>query len=245
MKTTIFFGAVLLCATSLVAADAASDLQAAAKKLADKGNYSWKSTSESGSSAGGGANRNRFGGPTEGKADAGVVLLTMTRGDNTIEAVLKGDKGAIKSEDGWKSLSEAAEAGADGGAGRGAARFTARMLQNFRTPAVEVEDLISKAKDLKKDGDAYAGTLGPEHVKALMSRGFRRPGSDAPEVGDPKGTVKFWMKDGTLSKYQYNVQGKMTFNNNDVEINRTTTVEIKDVGTTKVTIPEEAKKKLS
>jgi hypothetical protein len=245
MKTTILLGGVLLCATSLIAADAASDVKAAAKKLSN--NYSWKSTSES---AGGGAggNRNRFGGPTEGKTDAGVTQLSMTRGENTVEAVLKGEKGAIKTEEGWKSLAEAAEAGGDsgGGGGRGgAARFTARALQNYKAPASEAEDLIGKAKDLKKDSDAYAGTLGAEDVKALMSRGFRRPGSDAPEVADAKGSVKFWLKDGALSKYQYNVQGKMTFNNNDVEINRTTTVEIKDVGTTKLNVPEEAKKKLS
>jgi hypothetical protein len=37
----------------------------------------------------------------------------------------------------------------------------------------------------------------------------------------------------------------MTFNGNDVEIDRTTTTEIKDVGSTKVEIPDEAKKKLS
>jgi hypothetical protein len=243
MKTTILLGGALLCATSLIAADAASDVKAAAKKLS--GNYSWKSTSESAGGGGGGGNRNRFGGPTEGKTDAGITQLSMTRGENTVEAVLKGEKGAIKTEEGWKSLSEAAEAGGDGGGRGNSARFTARTLQNYKAPAAEVEDLIGKAKDLKKDGEAYVGTLGAEDVKALMSRGFRRPGSDAPEVGDPKGSVKFWLKDGALSKYQYNVQGKMTFNNNDVDINRTTTVEIKDVGTTKVSVPEEAKKKLS
>ena len=32
---------------------------------------------------------------------------------------------------------------------------------------------------------------------------------------------------------------------NDVDIDRTTTTEIKDIGSTKVTVPEEAKKKLS
>ena len=37
----------------------------------------------------------------------------------------------------------------------------------------------------------------------------------------------------------------MSFNGNDREIDRTTTVEIKDVGTTKLTVPDEAKKKLS
>ena len=33
------------------------------------------------------------------------------------------------------------------------------MLQSYQAPAVELEDLVSKAKDLKKDGDAFAGSL--------------------------------------------------------------------------------------
>jgi hypothetical protein len=244
MKTTALVGAVLLSATSLLAADAASEITAAAKKLADRGNYSWKANSESASGTGGGSGRGRFGGPTEGKTDGGVTHLSMTRGENTMEAVLKGEKGAIKTEDGWKSLSDAAEAGGDGAGGRNAARFTARMLQNYQTPAAEVQGLTGKAKDLKKDGEAFAGDLTPEGVTDLLGR-FRRPGGDAPAVANPKGSLKVWVKDGVLSKYQYHIEGKMNFNNNDVEIDRTTTVEIKDVGTTKLSVPEEAKKKLS
>ena len=238
MKRTVLFGAVLFCAGSLLGADAASEVKAAAKKLADKGNYSWKTTSES---AGGGGNRGRMG-PTEGKVDKdGIAQLTMTRGDNTTEAVVKSGKGAIKTDEGWKSLSEAAESGGDGGFNP--RQFMARMLQNYKAPAVEAEDLAGKAKDLKKDGEAYSGDLTVEGVKSLLGR-FRRPGGDAPEIENPKGTIKFWVKDGVLSKYEYNVQGRMNFNNNDVDINRTTTTEIKDVGTTKVNVPEEAKKKL-
>ena len=64
------------------------------------------------------------------------------------------------------------------------------------------------------------------------------------DVTGGKGTATFWTKDGALSKYSYNVKGTVSFNNNDRDVDRTTTVEIKDVGTTTVTIPEEAKKKL-
>ena len=76
---------------------------------------------------------------------------------------------------------------------------------------------------------------------------FRRRGSagDGPAVSNPKGSVKFWIKDGALTKYEFKVQGKVTFNNNDMDVDRTTTTEVKDIGTTKVTVPEEAKKKLS
>jgi len=247
MKRNILLGAVLLCATSLVAADAASEVKAAAKKLSEKGNYSWKSNSESAGGGGGGGGGNRGGGPTEGKTDAGTIQLSMTRGENTTEAVVKGDKGAIKTQEGWQSLSQAAEAaggGGGGGGGRGGGAFLARSLQNYKAPAAEAEELASKATGLKKDGDAYAGELPAEAVKGLLSRG-RRAGGDAPEISGAKGNVKFWLKDGALSKYQFNVKGTMSFNGNDREIDRTTTVEIKDVGTTKLTVPEEAKKKLS
>jgi len=60
-----------------------------------------------------------------------------------------------------------------------------------------------------------------------------------------KGSVKFWIKDGALTKYEFNVKGTVEFNGNDVDIDRTTTVEIRDVGTTKVNVPEAATKKLS
>ena len=243
MKRNILLGAVLMCATSLVAADAASDVKAAAKKLSEKGNYSWKSNSES-AGGGGGGGGNRGGGPTEGKTDAGTIQLSMTRGENTTEAVVKGEKGAIKTQEGWQSLSEAAEAAGGGGGGRGGA-FLARSLQNYKAPAAEAEELASKATGLKKDGDAYSGELPAEAVKGLLSRGRGRAGGDAPEVSGAKGNVKFWVKDGALSKYQYNVKGTMSFNGHDREIDRTTTVEIKDVGTTKLTVPDEAKKKLS
>ena len=178
MKRNILLGAVLMCATSLVAADAASDVKAAAKKLSEKGNYSWKSNSESaGGGGGGGGGGNRFGGPTKGKTDAGTIQLSMTRGENTTEAVVKGEKGAIKTQEGWQSLSEAAEAAGGGGGGRGGA-FLARTLQNYKAPAAEAEELASKATGLKKDGDAYAGELPAEAVKGLLSRGRGRAGGD-------------------------------------------------------------------
>ena len=93
MKRNILFGTLALLAGSLVAANAApkDDVTAAAKKLADKDNYAWKQKTEN---AGGGG----FGGGTsEGKTEKdGYLWLSMTMRDNTIEAVKKGDKGAIK-----------------------------------------------------------------------------------------------------------------------------------------------------
>ena len=57
--------------------------------------------------------------------------------------------------------------------------------------------------------------------------------------------MKFWIKDGVLSKYEFKVQGKVTSGDRETDVNRTTTVEIKEAGTTKLELPAEAKEKLA
>src|SRR5438105_12284309 len=106
------FGLIVSLAAPLMAADAKDDITSAAKKLADAPSYSWKSTpmnASAGQGGGGGGGRFRMG-PTEGKTEKeGYTHLSMQRGDNTVEAVIKGDKAAIKMEDGWKSAEELAQ----------------------------------------------------------------------------------------------------------------------------------------
>ena len=236
MKRNILFATLAVLTGSLVAANAApkDDVMAAAKKLADQSNYSWKSTVDVAGGQGG-----RMGGPTEGKTEkGGLTWLSMTRGENTMVAVLKGDKGALKTQDGWQSVSEAA---ADD---QGPGRWLGRMLQTFKAPAAQAEDVAGKTKELKKDGDAIASDLTEDGAKSLLTMGGRA-GGNTPEISDAKGSVKFWIKDGVLHKWELKVKGKVSFNGNDREVDRTTTVEIKDIGSTKIEVPEEAQKKLS
>ena len=243
MKPYLITLAISLAAGCLMAADATpkDDLIAAAKKLGDKPNYSWKSNVEAGGN-------NRFGaGPTEGKTEkGGFSFVAITRGDNTIEAAIKDGKAAVKIQDGWQSSSELAEAANAGGAGgRNPARMISRLVGSFKTPAVQAADLAGKVKELKKTDETYSGDLTEDAVKELLSFGPRGGGADAPAVTGAKGNAKFWVKEGMLTKYEFKVQGTVSFNGNDREVDRTTTVEVKDVGTTKVEIPEEAKKKAS
>ncbi|HLH54295.1 MAG TPA: hypothetical protein VKY92_11840 [Verrucomicrobiae bacterium] len=218
-------------ACSLIAAEPKETVANAAKKLADSDSYSWKQTIENAGGGGFGA------GTSEGKYQKdGYTWLSMTMRDNTIEAVKKGEKGAIKNEDGWKSLSEVANGD------RGPGTFMARRLQNFKVPAVQAAELATRTKDLKQDGDVVSGDLTEEGAKSLLTFGGR--GGNGPEVSGAKGSVKFWVKDGVLSKYQTNVKGTISFNGNDRDVDRTTTIEFKDIGSTKVTVPEEATKKL-
>jgi len=237
MKNKILFALLTMAAGSLLAAETSpkDDLTAAAKKLAEQ-NYSWKTTTEM-------AN---FSNTSEGKADKdGLVWLSLTFGDNTTEVYLKGEKnekGAVKRPDqDWQSLAEVSAADS-GGQGRG--RFLGRMLRNFKAPAAQVEDLVTKTKEIKKDGDAYAADLTEAGAKDLLSFGGRR-GANAPEPTKAKGSVKVWLKDGLPSKYELKVQGTININGEDRDIDRTQTIELKDIGKTKLEVPEEAKKKLS
>ena len=246
MKRTLLLGTLVLFTASALAADAAGKdtVKAAAKKLAEKASYSWKTTTEMGEAAAGSRWRP---GPTEGKTDKeGLTCLSMTRGETSVTAVMKGTKAAIKTDEGWQTPEELS-GGGGGQGGPNPARFAARTVQNYKVPAVEVEALIEKVKDLTLSGDAYAGDLTEEGAKALMSLG-RRPGAgggEGPAISGAKGSVKVWLKDGLVAKYAVKVQGSISFNGNDMNIDRTTTTEIKDVGTTKVEVPAEAKAKVS
>src|SRR5262249_27123717 len=146
MRSTVLFGTVALLAGSLLAAQAGSkdEVTAAAKKLAEKDNYGWTTIVETAHPGGGGGGQFRPR-PTEGKTEKdGFIMLSMTQGDNLIEAVLKGGKGAVKMPDGWRSFTEAAESDQ-----QNIARFAARRLQTFKAPAAQAEDLAAKTKDLK------------------------------------------------------------------------------------------------
>ena len=69
-------------------------------------------------------------------------------------------------------------------------------------------------------------------------------GGEGPSISEAKGSVKFWLKDGALIKYQYKVKGLMDWDGNQIDVDRDTTVEIKDVGSTTIEVPEQAKAKL-
>jgi len=234
MKKLLFSCAALFAAWSLSAADAKDEVASAAKKLGEQANYSWKTTVTVPDDA-------PFRpGPTEGKAEkGGYIHIKMSFGDNTMEAVKKADKVAFTNRDGEWQL---AEAQGQGQGQQGAGRFMGAMVRNLKSPVEQAADIAAGVKEFKKDGDALVGDLTEDAAKNLLR--FRR-GGDGPTISDAKGSAKFWIKDGVISKYEFKVSGKVEFNGNEMNQDRTTTVEIKDLGKTKVEVPEAAKKKLT
>ena len=239
MKIKLFAGACALLAGSFLAvADTTpgDDITNAVNALAAQPSYSWKMTVVVPESA-------QFKpGPSSGKTEKdGYTDVTMSMRGNTMEFVTKGDKAAINSPDnGWQSP-------ADMESDQGPGRFMAMMVRNYKLPTAQAETLAASVAELKKVDDAYSGDMTEAGAKAVLS--FRPRGGGgggaAPEVSNAKGSVKIWIKDGSLAKYEFKVSGTVSFNGNDREIDRDTTVEITDVGTTKVTVPDDAMKILA
>ena len=226
MKHPLFLSLALLTAAALYAADSPpkDEITAAAKKLDSQTNYSWKATVVVPDSA-------PFKpGPTEGKTEKdGFTYVEISFGDNITEAVKKGDKAVVTVEGEWKLASELEN---DEGFGR----FLGSLAKNMKTPAAQVLEAIPLTREWKKEGDVYSAEFTPEGVKKQYRFG---------EPQNPKGALKLWVKDGMVSKMEVKTEAKMEFNGNEFDASRTTTTEIKNIGTTKVNVPADAKKKLS
>ena len=131
--------------------------------------------------------------------------------------------------------------GGPGGPG-GFGAMMARLLLQAKTPTDELSGMIDKLKDLKSTKPGiYVGTLPEELVKPMLSFG---PMPGGPQIKDAKGSAKFWVKEGVLTKYEIEAGGTMNMFGEEREMSRIMTVEIKDTGKTQIEIPVEAAKKL-
>ncbi len=248
-------GAAIVAACSgIVKASDTDDIKAALQKLNDSPSYSWKATTEGGFGAG----------ETDGKFQKDVATsLTITRQNNTTEAIIEGTKAAVKTDAGWDAVPPMGAGGPPAGGARGnPARMMGRMLLNFKTPPAQALDNVDKLENVKKTDTGYTADLTEDGAKALMTfggRGGGRRGAAAgggaatqpaggggggPQITNPKATETLTVKDGVVTKMVLHVTGTMSFNGNDNNIDRTTTTEFTDIGSTTVTIPPEAKAKL-
>ena len=234
--------------------------------MADAPNYSWSTTTANAGGQGGGGG---FGaGAVSGKAEkGGVVITTRETPNGSMQVITKGDKVVMQNQEGaWVTREEMmAQFGGGGGGGGpqggpppaggapgGANRGGGRGGFGFgggAGPAVDVGTLVDSAKDLKAADGVISGDLTAEAVGQRLSfgrggRGGQGGGTPPPAPANASGSVKFWVKDGALVKYEVHVKGTVQGRGGEMEVDRTTTTEIKDVGTTKVEVPADAKKKL-
>lgn len=239
---------MILAAGPLLAAPK-SDVTVAATALGNALNYSWQTVENWGTNA------QWQPGPMDGKTEKnGYTVVTMSMMDNTSGFVRKGTNAAVHTTDnGWQTMAEASHV-YTGLRGPGMAVSQALELQ---LPAVETTNLIAWASDLKVEGDKITCTLTEDGAKWIL--GDREPRGGwkpiPPGIGgsivqlsasNAKGTLTFWVSDGKLTKYQTHVTGSLSSSGgpNRLDQDLTKTVTIKDVGSTKVEVPDDAKKKM-
>jgi len=230
MKLCSSIIAVIALSLFSASADPKSELEAAIKKLAAQSGYSWTYTPKTE-----GSESARRQGAMQGKTEKdGFTSMSTEVGDVTVEIGLKGEKMAVNYNGDWISTAEIGEN-----------NRTVQRLRMLKRPVDEAQGFLAKATRVKKGDD---GIYSSDMEGAAAKEIFALLGRRAAEAPEAKGLMKFWVKDGQLSKYEFVVSGTIKVGGEekrDVEVSRTTTVEIKDVGATKVSLPEEATKKLS
>jgi len=241
---------MLAVAAALVLGRAADeDLDKAAAKAAEMANYSCTITVKMEGGGGGGGGGQGGAQPVEMniKADAPIHLKS-----GEIEAYRKGEVLAAKEGETWKRVERPERGQGGGGEGRDRKAMALQRLRGARAPHEVLKELKSAAfKEVKREDTegsrVFSGDLTDEALKALRPAGRRGGGGggggDRPQ---PKstGTAKIWVNsDGVVTKYEVHIETtSKNREDEDVTTKFTSTVELKDVGTTKYDVPEEAAK---
>lgn len=99
-----------------------------------------------------------------------------------------------------------------------------------------VKDLGDIKKTERKGGIVYSGTLGEAAARKLAPSEVR----DLTRGGE----AELWTEDGAIVKYRYTLRVRGRLGNADVDGTRAKTVGLSGLGTTKVEVPEAARKAL-
>jgi hypothetical protein len=224
---TIFLASSLLAAGS----SPQEDVLAAIAALGTQTNYSWKTTVQLGllHSA-----TTRYGRTVK---DGYTLFSTNPANDQGIPdsfaVLIRGTNAAVQTApNSWRS---AADVLRDPGSRSTPAWALAQTAQNLKPPAILAANLAAQAQDWLAGTNSLAGVLNAESVTSLL--GDRLPISTNRLV-----RVTFWITDGKLAKFQWHATGMTTFNGSSRNMDRTATTEIMSVNTTKLQVPDEARK---
>ena len=137
--------------------------------------------------------------------------------------------------------------GFPGGGSRGGDRPTpaySNLQLTLSRPHEELGIIIAGYHELNADGDVASGTLSDTAAKLLLVHAGQKEVTPLTAAG----TFRLWMKDGVVVKYEIKLEGTIAVTTNgnrrEVTVHQTSTTEVKNVGTTKFDVPEEAQKKL-
>jgi hypothetical protein len=208
--------------------DPREEVTAALGKVADAGSYTWNRVTDDTASGGG---RTSETGQTD---TSGYTLVDLNTGDGYLHVCLKGGSAVINAGQGWKSQDDLADQGR-------VLRVVARVVRGIKSPVMVARSVISRAQELKRDGESCTAEFTGEDASNLLAAVFDVRGRD---ITNPTVTVKFSVREGNLTEYEVRAAGTVSRQGMNTEVTRTITVEFSNVGSTKVEVPDDAKAKL-
>jgi hypothetical protein len=121
-------------------------------------------------------------------------------------------------------------------------------LGEVKLPHEEIAEFEKKLEKVEKAADGemtlYSGALTPDGARSLVSTGGKAEGKGRLNLSYT-GSAKVWLdKDGHIVKYEVSITGSGKVKDRDVQLSLTRAVNLSDVGTAKVEVPEDAKKAL-
>jgi len=123
-------------------------------------------------------------------------------------------------------------------------RAYSNLQMGISHPHEDLGVIVSSGTDLRADGDVLTGSLTELGAQLLLVRDGQP--EITPEQG--AGTFTIWMRAGMVQRYQVRLKGvlaiKIGLGTKRVTVNQTTLTVIRDVGTTRVEVPAEARRKL-
>ncbi len=260
MKSQLLYLFSLLLPLVAAAGDAApgDSVKAALDKLQAASGYAWRITMSSGG-------QSRFSpGPVEGKTvKNNGTHWAFAFGERSAEAWVKDGHFAVKTDEGWcrpedlpkpppappPSPPDARSRRDDHGGKppheRGKkAGFLIKRLQSMKLPGDFAADLVAKTSNFRQNGETITGELSGAAARELLTFGSHRRDKQE-EFADPRGTVTWLIRDGVLVQFDLQLAATFSVNGSAVPIERSSRIEIRDVGTTSLTVPDEAAKLLA
>jgi hypothetical protein len=226
------FAAFFGIATAFANPSPQEEVATSSRALSTSPNYSWTATAAAPQSS---AIRPLS---IEGKAEKdGLTSVILRFGGRTIEGYLVGNKAYVTSPDlNWDSIPEMQK-------GERPGQFMERMVREVVPPARQITELAQSTTTMSKDGEVFSGDIDEMSGQTLLEP--HAPGVKSGVVAKSTGgKVKLWTKGRDVTKYEFTVNATATVDGKQIDASRTTTVEIKDVGTTAVTLPARAREKL-
>jgi hypothetical protein len=263
----------LLAATSL-RASASDQAVIVAMKLADAPNYAWSTSVDDDARSyvidgqTNLADKNEFSLVT--MPMVATVRRRVTRAtsnsENVMTAIFCGDERlVIQTPDGWRKP-EQLSANSEGSARNTGSGITSRrgrrgasgvphggdrpppaysnLQLTLSRPHEELAIIVAGYTELKADGDSVTGLLSETAAKLLLVHA----GQQEITPLTASGTFRLWVREGQIAKYEIKLEGTLAVAANgdrhEITVHQTATTEVKNIGTTKFEVPEEAQKKL-